>query len=90
MPKAKISDAEALARFEKGLDAETTTLRDRSATAEIRAAVDMRDHAQDMIDVAVADARKRGPYMDRDRGRARRFPAGRSAASSQSSPDLPR
>ena len=56
----KISDAEAVARFEKGLDPETTTLRDRSATAEIRAAVDMRDHAQDMIDAAVADARKRG------------------------------
>jgi hypothetical protein len=60
MPKTEISDADALARFENGLDLETSTVRDRNATAEIRAAVEMRDPSQGMIDAAVADARRRG------------------------------
>ncbi len=57
--KTKMSDAEALARLE-ALDPETATVRDRSATADVRAAVQMRDAAQGMVDQAVHAARDAG------------------------------
>ncbi len=57
--KTKISDVEALARLE-ALDPTTATVRDRSATADIRAAVQMRAAAQGMVDEAVRAARDAG------------------------------
>lgn len=57
--KTKISDEQALARLE-ALDPATATVRDRSATADIRAAVQMRHAAQDMVDAAVRSARDGG------------------------------
>lgn len=58
--KHTISDADALARFEEGIDPDTATVRDRSATADIRAAVQMRDNGQQMVDDAVTQARHSG------------------------------
>lgn len=57
--KHKPTDAEALARLE-ALDPETAVVRDRSDTADIRAAVQMRKAATDMVDQAVIAARHRG------------------------------
>lgn len=58
--KNKISDSEALARFEDGLDPEKASVRDSRDSAEIRAAVQMRDAAEQMVDDAVVAARHRG------------------------------
>lgn len=59
--RTKMSDAAALARLES-LDPadESVAVRDRSATADIRAAVQMRKAAQDMVDAAVRDAHAAG------------------------------
>jgi hypothetical protein len=57
--KTKISDADAMARLEE-LDPTTATVRDRSATADVRAAVAMREAAQGMVDQAVRNARDAG------------------------------
>lgn len=57
--KAKISDSDALARLET-LDPTTATIRDRSATADIRAAVQLLAAAQNMVDQAVYAARAAG------------------------------
>ena len=56
----KISDAEALARFEEGLDLEGARVRDTRDTADVRAAVQMRDAGQRLVDEAVITARHRG------------------------------
>jgi hypothetical protein len=48
-----------MVRFEE-LDPTTATVRDRSATADVRAAVAMREAAQRMVDEAVRDARDAG------------------------------
>lgn len=58
--KNKISDSEALARFEDGLDLDKAAVRDRRDSAEIRAAMQMRDAAERMVDEAVAAARRQG------------------------------
>ncbi|MDR1188574.1 MAG: hypothetical protein LBK95_14175 [Bifidobacteriaceae bacterium] len=57
--KTKISDADATVRLEN-LDPTTASVRDRSATADIRAAAAMREAAQRMVDQAVRDARDAG------------------------------
>lgn len=57
--RTKISDADALARLD-ALDPATATVRDRSATADVRAAVAMREAAQGMVDQAVRNARAAG------------------------------
>lgn len=58
--KHRLSDADALARFEEGIDPDSATVRDRGATADIRAAVRMRDTGQQMVDDAVVRARHGG------------------------------
>ena len=55
----KLTDTQALARLEH-LDPVTATVRDRSATAEVRAAAQMRAAAQALVDQAVASARGDG------------------------------
>lgn len=57
--RQKLTDDEALALLE-GIDPETSPVRDRSATADIRAAVQMRDAAAHLVDKAVLEARKSG------------------------------
>ena len=57
--KTKLTDAQALARLE-ALDPAAATVRDRSVTAEVRAAVQMRTKAQAMVDQAVMAARSDG------------------------------
>jgi hypothetical protein len=55
--KTKISDTDALARLE-ALDPAKAIVRDRSATADIRAAVHLHNATQNMIDEAVRAARE--------------------------------
>ena len=59
--KTKINDTEALARLEHfDPTAPTITARDRSETADIRAAKALAEHAQTLVDQAVSSARKSG------------------------------
>lgn len=55
--KAKISDEEALQRFEEGIEPDPATRRGPEATADIRATARMRDLSQQMLDEAVIEAR---------------------------------
>ncbi|MDR0482573.1 MAG: hypothetical protein LBH13_05375 [Cellulomonadaceae bacterium] len=54
-----MTETQTLAAFESGEFA-TGSVRDRSATADIRAAVAMRQAAQGMVDAAVEAARSEG------------------------------
>ena len=58
--KAKISDEEALRRFEEGIDFNPAESRTPADTAEIRAAAKMREYAQNLIDEKVIEARHCG------------------------------
>jgi hypothetical protein len=57
--RTKLTDDEALARLDR-IDPQSSTVRDRSATADIRAAVAMRSAAQGMVDSSVHAAREAG------------------------------
>lgn len=57
--KTKTTDAEALARFESGDGFDVKNAHDERDTADIRAAVQMREAAQHMVDEAVIAARRR-------------------------------
>ncbi|WP_159618096.1 hypothetical protein [Ruania rhizosphaerae] len=57
--KNRLTDAEALERLET-LEPETAVVRDRADAADIRAALQMRQAANDMVDRAVIEARHRG------------------------------
>ena len=56
--KTKTTDADALARFEDGESFDPADARDTRDTADIRAAVQMRESAQHMVDEAVITARR--------------------------------
>ncbi|MFT4188802.1 MAG: hypothetical protein QM621_09505 [Aeromicrobium sp.] len=58
--KKKISDAEALRRFEEGVESRAELIRDRGATAGIRAAVEDREVSQRRVDDTVIRARLDG------------------------------
>lgn len=59
----KTTDSEALARFEAGGEFDLGRARDERDTADIRAAVQMREAAQRLIDDAVIAARHREPRL---------------------------
>lgn len=56
----KISDKEALQRFEEGIDFDPAESRTPADTADIRAAATMREYAQKLVDEKVIEARHRG------------------------------
>jgi hypothetical protein len=56
--KTKTANADALARFESADNFDPKTARDARDTADIRAAVHMRESAQHMVDEAVIAGRR--------------------------------
>ncbi len=58
--KMTTKDEEAVARFEKGIDPNTATVRDRSAVAEIEQAAHLRREVEELVDGAVQRARENG------------------------------
>ncbi len=58
--ETKMSDEEALRRFEEGIDLDPEKFHTRAETDDIRAAARMIEMSQTALDEAIIDARRRG------------------------------